>query len=236
MACDASELSRVLAELERERARAEALQAQVSQLIRADALRAEAEALAAAQKAQRRARNTRYRERQATCSVSEDVSKTSHETPPSPLPCPSPPSPVPLSPSPFIPLPTPGPSAGAEAPAATRREALALTPSGPPEKPARRPSHAQALYQRLEASREEACEAAGVPFVPEAWPVARQNKQLGPVAASDAATRERFQAAWGVYLDDGTNAGRDPPFSLGWFLASRSTWESRALRSAGGAA
>jgi hypothetical protein len=74
-----------------------------------------------------------------------------------------------------------------------------------------------------------------VAYVPERWKPARINATLGTFAKADEAAQESFADAWDAYLGDGANATRDPPFSLGFFLASMSTWESRALKAAGGA-
>lgn len=136
------------------------------------------------------------------------------------------------------------PDATADAVEVPERPALELLPSPPdvPEKPAksekklRAPSKAEALVARLEDDRRKACDEAGVSFVPQGWGAARINSQLGAVAKADEAEQERFAAAWDAYRADNRNAAKDPPYCMGFFLASRSTWESRALRASGGAA
>lgn len=117
---------------------------------------------------------------------------------------------------------------------APRGEVLELKPTEPPGKKQRRPSFAESLYAKCEEARREACEAVGAEDVPEGWPPSRQNKQLGFLAKARPEERARFEDALGAYLGDAANAARDPPFSLSFFLASRSTWESRAKRAAGG--
>lgn len=89
------------------------------------------------------------------------------------------------------------------------------------------------LFERIEQLRREACEAARVPYVAETWAPKRQQDQLGPVASAPAADKQRFQEALDAYLDAPENAQREPPYSLGFFLASRATWETRALRAGG---
>jgi hypothetical protein len=129
---------------------------------------------------------------------------------------------------------TPPTEAGsAGAPPAACGEVLELKPTVPPGKPVRRPSFAEGLFVRLEASRQEACAQAGAEYVPEGWHPKRINAQLGFLAKASPEARAAFEAAWGAYLDEAANASRDPPFSLGFFLSSKSTWESRARRAGG---
>lgn len=112
---------------------------------------------------------------------------------------------------------------------------VATTPKRSPAAKAartRKPSAAEGLYAKLEETRKARCLEAGAEFVPENWAPARQNAALGPVAKLEKASQERFEAAWAEYLSDERGAARDPPWSLGWFMASRATWESKALRGA----
>lgn len=115
------------------------------------------------------------------------------------------------------------------------REVLELRPTEavPKERPK---APALALYDNLEASRAQQCKDKGVPFVPSRWDFGRQQKQLGPVAKSTPEERERFEAAWGAYCEDPIALDREPAFSLEWFLKSRSRYEGRALKAAGGVA
>jgi hypothetical protein len=108
----------------------------------------------------------------------------------------------------------------------------------PAGKPPRKPSTAEVLYAKLEKHRRAECERADVAFVPESWSPQRVNTQLGPYAKGEPAAQAGFEAAWEAYLDEPTNAAKDPPWSIGYFLASFSTWASRAAReerAAGGA-
>lgn len=119
--------------------------------------------------------------------------------------------------------------------------ALEAQEAGPKPK---KPSAAEALYARLESSRETRCAEAGVPFVPQRWDVPRINKTLGPVAKTPKGAsvnpeglteeQERFVGAWDAYLADPEGASREPAWSLGWFMAGgvRSRYEARALRAA----
>lgn len=130
--------------------------------------------------------------------------------------------------------PTEAPAAAAPAPAGEESPGrpvlvLAAQPTG---KQRRKPSKAEALYLRLEQDREEACADAGVPYVPEGWAPARQNTALAAIAKATPEEQARFADGWDEYLDEPANAAKNPAYSLGFFIASRSTWESKALRRA----
>ncbi len=111
-----------------------------------------------------------------------------------------------------------------------REKAFELSAQEPAEKKARAPSFGETLYQRMEDDRREACRAVQLEFTGEGWKHARQNTALGILAKAADEVRRRFDEGWGAYLDDASNASRDPPWSIGFFLASRSTWESKAMR------
>lgn len=120
----------------------------------------------------------------------------------------------------------------ATAPVPTMPERAELRLVSPKAARTRKPSAAERLYAQLEATRKARCEERGVAFVAEDWAPARQNTNLGRFAKLEPAEQERFEAAWAEYLSDDAGAVRNPPWSLGWFLASKSTWESKALRGA----
>ena len=125
--------------------------------------------------------------------------------------------------------------AGGDAPppAAKGAEVLKLRPTEPEGKKLRRLSFAEGVYERCEDARRDACSEAKVEFIPEGWAPARINRQLGSLAKASPAEQQRFEDGFDAYLADATNAARDPPFSLSFFIASRSTWESRAKRTGG---
>ncbi|QSQ14077.1 hypothetical protein [Myxococcus landrumensis] len=121
-------------------------------------------------------------------------------------------------------------SHAAAPPTAVREElTLSVQQAG---KPPRKPSKAETLYAAMEQDRQLECERAGCTYVAEAWLPARINKQLGEAARLEGAAASLFQSAWHLYLDSPENAARDPAYSLGYFVASRSTWESKATRGA----
>ncbi|MFP2901442.1 hypothetical protein [Corallococcus sp. 4LFB] len=91
---------------------------------------------------------------------------------------------------------------------------------------------AEALYATMEEGRAEECKRTGVDYVAEGWAPARVNKALGDFAKLEGDAAKRFQDTWDAYLDAPENAARSPPYSLSFFLASRSTWESKALQAA----
>jgi hypothetical protein len=109
----------------------------------------------------------------------------------------------------------------------------------PAEKKPRRLSAAEDLYLQVQAVREQRCEKAGVPYVPDRWPEARQNKDLGPVAKvppgaavdADGRTEEfqRFNRAFAEYLGDEKHAPKGWPLSLFMSGGVRSRYEQQAL-------
>lgn len=114
---------------------------------------------------------------------------------------------------------------------AEERPALVLV-AQKPEKLARKPSKAEELYANLQAHRRERCEKAGVQWFDDGWKSQRMNAALGPVVRLDEAGKQSFADGWDEYLADDAGAVKDPPWSLGYFLASRSSWESKAARRA----
>lgn len=125
------------------------------------------------------------------------------------------------------------PDASEHAEEVPERPALELVSPATGRKP-RQPSKAEALYADLQASRRERCEQVGAPFVDDGWKPARMNRDLGALARleEDSPEADTLNAAWAEYLADESRAGMDVPWSLGYFLASRSTWEGRALKAA----
>lgn len=114
------------------------------------------------------------------------------------------------------------------------RPALVLEPLGA-ARVVRRPSKAEALYLRIQEAREKACAAAGMPFVPDRWDNARQNKALGPVVKADPEEQRRFEAAFQEYMGDDAVGEKGWPLSLFISGAVRSRYEQQALRAAGSA-
>lgn len=132
------------------------------------------------------------------------------------------------------------PAGGEELPDVTQhaeevRPPLVLTQPGKPERKPREPSAAERLYAGLEDARRERCERERLDFIPEGWPPARVNKQLGPLAKATGAEAERLNDAFAEFLADPRGVEFDPPWSLGMFLVRRSQYESKAVRAAGGA-
>lgn len=119
----------------------------------------------------------------------------------------------------------------AMAPPAAGQDGFTLQPT-PAAKPPRKPSKAEALYALLEQDRQAECGRSGVAYIHEDWAPARVNKQLGEVARLPSEEGAKFEAAWHAYLDAPENAAREPPYSLGFFLASRSKWAARAQTAA----
>lgn len=111
------------------------------------------------------------------------------------------------------------------------RPALVLV-AQKPEKAARKPSKAEELYANFQAQRRERCEEAGVHWLDDGWKPQRVNAALGPLVRLDEAGKQSVADGWEAYLADDAGAVKDPPWSLGYFLASRSSWESRAARRA----
>lgn len=120
-------------------------------------------------------------------------------------------------------------------PAPQERPVLVLEMPAGGRKP-RKPSKAEELYQQLQRERLARCSAAGVTAVDEHWPASRQNSALGPLVHLPEDEADLLNAAWDEYLADESRASLDVPWGLGFFLASRSTWEGRALKAAGGGA
>lgn len=104
------------------------------------------------------------------------------------------------------------------------------------EKPTRKPSAAEALFERLERRRRILCEDEKLAFIPARWPAARINRDLGPVARAEKAGGEdweRFRGAWGEFIEDPEAAHLDVPYSLDWFWKCRSRYEGKALKAGG---
>lgn len=109
----------------------------------------------------------------------------------------------------------------------------------PEAKKPRRLSAGEDLYQQVQQVRQQQCEKAGVPFVPDRWPEAQQNKMLGPVAKvppgaavdAEGKTEEfnRFTRAFAEFLADAKFAERGWPLSLFMHGAVRSRYEQQAL-------
>lgn len=133
--------------------------------------------------------------------------------------------------------------ADAGPPVATGRPELTLTTQDAKPKPEakkpRRLSAGEDLYQQVQAVRQQQCEKAGVAFVPDRWPEARQNKELGPVAKvppgaavdAEGKTEEfnRFTRAFAEFLADAKFADRGWPLSLFMHGSVRSRYEQQAL-------
>lgn len=119
-------------------------------------------------------------------------------------------------------------------PDATAFALEAQEPPGPPAKKPREVPPGEVLYMRLEDIRKAECIRVGVPFVPSRWPFSRQNKDLGPIARRPDGheEKERFEAAWGAFLEDPGAKDLDEPFSLNYFWKMRSRYEGRALKGA----
>lgn len=137
-------------------------------------------------------------------------------------------------------------SAIAAMPEAAREEfALTAQESGPKE---RKPSAAQNLYAALEASREERCAEAGLPFIAQGWDIRRINASLSEVAKARKGelrnergrteAQQRLEDAWDEYLADDDGATKEPPWSIGWFMSGgvRARYETRAMKARQGAA
>jgi hypothetical protein len=205
-------------------------------------------------------RQAAYRERQRAASVTRDVSVTrngdvttptpsSSPPPPFSLPPPSKPSPsflYPSSPASSPPPPSASPAAavaappGDELPDATEHvseapEDFTLTspkaPSGPKQ---RAPSKAEALYRKFQELRLTRCAEVGIPAKDEEWKPSRINAALKEFTGFERGSKEAnlFEDALGLYLEDDMPGTKDVPWGLGFFLASRATWEGRALKAA----
>jgi len=99
-------------------------------------------------------------------------------------------------------------------------------------KPPRQPSKAEAAYSRFQDARKAACDAAGVPYVPDRWHAAQINKQLGAIMRGGEEEQARFEAAFLEYLGDEKMAEKG--WSLSYLMAGgvRSKYELKALRGA----
>lgn len=122
-------------------------------------------------------------------------------------------------------------SASQESAVAAQASDFELT-SPSASKPPRKPSAAERLYAAMQQLRRERCVEVGETFVIEHWPSARINRDLGPLAKADDATKALFEAAWGLYLADDGERVREPAWSLSWFMSSgvRARYETRAAR------
>lgn len=122
------------------------------------------------------------------------------------------------------------------------RPVLTLTTQDANPKPERKPRRLSAgedLYQQVQQVRQQQCEKAGVPYVPDRWPEAQQNKMLGPVAKvppgaavdAEGKTEEfnRFTRAFAEYLGDEKHAEKGWPLSLFMHGSVRSRYEQQAL-------
>lgn len=105
--------------------------------------------------------------------------------------------------------------------------AFELQPTG---KRPRKQSPQEALYATLQKARADRCEEMGETFIPDRWSNARQNKDLKADVKASTEAQERLSVAWGIYLADDGERARTPAWSLGWFLACRSRYETQAAR------
>lgn len=124
------------------------------------------------------------------------------------------------------------------------RPPLTLTApeSGPKPRAPRKPSAAEALYLQIQEARQARCEAAGVPFTPDRWDNARQNKALGPIAKVAPGTavdaeglsedQRRFNLAFTGFLGDDRHMSKGWPLSLFMSGGVRSRYEQQALMEA----
>lgn len=103
-------------------------------------------------------------------------------------------------------------------------------------KPPRQPSKAEAAYSRFQDARKSACEAAGVAYVPDRWPVPRINRDLGAILRGGEEEQGRFVATFEEYLSDSSMAEKG--WSLSYLMSGgvRSKYEQRALNGERGAA
>lgn len=206
----------------------------------------------AKREARRRVNRQNYERRKANAVIQtsdsdriQTLNQTQTPSPPPPsfsLPPPSEPSPSFLYPSsPASPPAASQATSAAEGPSnnAPATSSANLSPEAQTaEKPARKPRTqppGEALYARLEESRQKTCEEHGVPFVPSRWAFSRQNRELGPIARLPEGheEQERFAAAWDAFTEDPVALTREPPFSLDWFWKCRSRYEGRAVQAGG---
>jgi hypothetical protein len=100
-----------------------------------------------------------------------------------------------------------------------------------PGKPPRRLSEAEQAYGAMESGKRDRCAEVGEPYVSDGWKPARVNRDLGPKSVRPE-ERERFQAAWALYLADDGNRVRKPAWSIAFFMSSgvRARYETDAAR------
>ena len=150
--------------------------------------------------------------------------------PPSPFPSSFPPSPETSSPYPLsFPPSSPPPSASQET-SPVSDGGFELTP--PPASKRRQLSKAEALFARIQLSRQARCEDVGEPFVAENWPAQRQNRDLKPILAAGDGLQKRFEDAWALFLGDDGNKALKPAWSFAYFMSSgvRARYETMAAR------
>lgn len=136
-----------------------------------------------------------------------------------------------------------GPASAVQPPSGERPPLTLTTQEAKPEPKPRKLSDAQSLYQQVQQVRQQQCEKAGVPFVPDRWPDAQQNKLLGPVvkalpgAPVDAEGRPeefgRFEKAFAEFLSDEKQAVKGWPLSFFMTGGVRSRYEQQALAGVG---
>jgi hypothetical protein len=96
----------------------------------------------------------------------------------------------------------------------------------------RKPSAQERFYAHLEELRQAECKKRCLPWVPEGWSPSRINSTLKHLVGLNPEERSALDGAWDAYLDADDGSEKDPPFSIGYFVASLSTWRSRAAREA----
>jgi len=106
------------------------------------------------------------------------------------------------------------------------------SPASNKQRKQREPSAAEALFQKIQESREARCVEVGETVVPERWDFARQNKVLGEVLREDPERRSLFERAWARYLENEAEKERLPAWSLSFFMSSgvRAKYETMAAR------
>lgn len=122
-------------------------------------------------------------------------------------------------------------SASQEPVPAPERQELVLTEQKPGRRP-RKPSAAERAFQAFQLDREARCAEVGETFVRENWPAQQQNARLNELVNGAEAERERFSAAWGLYLADDGERARAPAWSFAFFMSAgvRAKYETRAVR------
>lgn len=96
----------------------------------------------------------------------------------------------------------------------------------------RKPSEAEAMFAKIQATREARCVEVGEPVVQERWDVQRQNKAIGEVLRDTEERQRLFETAWGLYLADDGMRAKTPAWSLSYFMSSgvRAKYETMAAR------